>query len=569
MKKRFVYLLIVCLMLFLIGLISPAAAQGQNLLVNPGFEKPFQTQSQTVQVAQGWSPWFVEGGSSLSENVKPEYYPASDVTNGLGIPRIRSGTDAQQYHTFFATHDAGVYQKVNGLTSGTKLRFSVYVYAWSSSFDDVNKSEQDGSVVVQVGIDPTGGTDGTSANVVWSTASVQYDAYNQYNVTATSQGAAVTVFVRSTVSVPVKSNNIYIDDASLVIDTGSVPTNAPAATNTPIPTSTNTLVPTNTPIPTNTPAPAATNTPIPAATNTSSVPTVQPTDDLGIVGTDTPIPAATNTSAPVNTSAPAATFTPQPTYTLLPTYTSQPTFTPLPTLASTATPTQEIIIPATATVSSGTATPNTPVSDEFPGRVLHTVRPGDTVGKLADTYGSSVDAVIEANGLNASALIRVGQVLVVPVRLSSPATSMPTVTPLVPVATVTPFVPQPTTTIYVVQSGDTLGRIAVRFNSTVTTLSQLNGITNPNLIRVGQRLTIPVSGAGDGSSQPPVVIVTQQVVVTATPASTTGQQTYVVRSGDTLFRIALRFGVPLSRLTQANEIANPNVVYVGQVLVIP
>jgi LysM repeat protein len=42
-----------------------------------------------------------------------------------------------------------------------------------------------------------------------------------------------------------------------------------------------------------------------------------------------------------------------------------------------------------------------------------------------------------------------------------------------------------------------------------------------------------------------------------------------VRPGDTLFRIALRFGVPMSRLMEANRIANASRIFVGQVLVIP
>jgi len=103
-----------------------------------------------------------------------------------------------------------------------------------------------------------------------------------------------------------------------------------------------------------------------------------------------------------------------------------------------------------------------------------------------------------------------------------------------------------------------LGRIAARYNTTIATLAQLNGITNPNIIRVGQQLIIPTSGSS--GVVPP----------TSPTTAPSGQaQTYVVRSGDTLFRIALRFNVPISRLIQANGIVDPNRVYVGQTLVIP
>jgi LysM repeat protein len=177
------------------------------------------------------------------------------------------------------------------------------------------------------------------------------------------------------------------------------------------------------------------------------------------------------------------------------------------------------------------------------------------VGQLATLYGSSIEAIIAVNGLNQSAFIRVGQGLVIPVRLAAPATSTPTVTPIVPVVPTFPpdsatLVP-PGSTVYVVQPGDTLFRLAARFNTTTTTIAQLNGITNVNLIRVGQRLLIP----SDGS------------VVQPTPLPP-APQTYVVQPGDTLFRIALRFGLPLRQLVQTNGIFDPNRIFVGQVLVI-
>ncbi len=500
--------------------LMPAYAQGANLLTNPGFEQPFITLDGTPprQVAQGWSPWNLGGGQSASENVQPEYYPASDVTNGLGVPRIRSGSDAQQYHSFFAT---------------AQLRFSAYVYVWSSTFDEANKSDGDGGVVVTVGIDPTGGTSADSTNVVWSASAIQYDAYNEYTVSTTASESSVTVFVRTTVSVPVKNTNIYVDDASLVV----AGTNPPPATSTPIATATQ-----NSP-------PSATNTLVPTATQVIPVAT-STSDDLGIVSTATPAPSSTplptSTSLPLATAIPTNTPIPQPTNTVIP--------TEVP-------PTQEAQVstntPISATATLVPTSTATPFGGVFFGKVVHVVRSGDTVGQLASIYGSTTSAIVEANGLNDSAFIRVGQTLVVPVRLGAPATSTPTVTPLVP-----PTTAPPVTTTYVVVTGDTLGRIAVRFNTTASTLAQLNGITNPNIIHVGQRLIIPVGG--QVITQPPSGPV---VIATSAPPSQT--KTYVVRAGDTLFRIALRNGVSLRSLIQANGIVDANRVYVGQVLVIP
>jgi LysM repeat protein len=114
--------------------------------------------------------------------------------------------------------------------------------------------------------------------------------------------------------------------------------------------------------------------------------------------------------------------------------------------------------------------------------------------------------------------------------------------------------PQKDTT-YVVQRGDTLFGIATHFGVTVAALAAANGITNLNLIYVGQSLIIP--GASGGTNPPPP------------PPPTGGGSTYVVVGGDTLGLIAQRFGVSLAALISANNLANPNLIFVGEVLTIP
>jgi LysM repeat protein len=106
---------------------------------------------------------------------------------------------------------------------------------------------------------------------------------------------------------------------------------------------------------------------------------------------------------------------------------------------------------------------------------------------------------------------------------------------------------------YTVQPGDTLTRIAAKYGVTVSALVALNDIQDPDRIEVGQVLEIP-----EPSTTP-----------TPTPISTSSTITYVVQPGDTLHKIANRFGVTVNALVRINNIQDPNLIRVGQVLQIP
>ncbi|HUN05405.1 MAG TPA: LysM peptidoglycan-binding domain-containing protein [Aggregatilineales bacterium] len=140
----------------------------------------------------------------------------------------------------------------------------------------------------------------------------------------------------------------------------------------------------------------------------------------------------------------------------------------------------------TATVSPST-TP-TPANEE-----THVVRQGETLFRIALRYNISVSDLAAANGITNPALIYAGQTLRIPGQVAPTATATRTSAPptATPNATATP-VPPPTTS-YTVQRGDTLLKIASRFETTVNALLRLNRISNPNLIFVGQQLQIPAS----------------------------------------------------------------------------
>jgi len=526
-------------------------AQDDNLLENPGFDGSFRQVDEDRTVAEGWEPWNVPiTGNSPSFEVVPGYQEAAPDTD-----RIRTGSNAQQISTiFFFTYNAGIYQQVSDVTPGTELRFSIYAWIWSSALDDREVSENPGDVLVYVGIDPTGGTDGTSDDIVWSpVAPDQYDAYRQYAVIAEAESDTVTVFVWAEADFPTRNNFVYLDDAVLEI----TPNSQPVATNTPAPTddigiipptdeptptregATDTPAPTATLLPTFTPVVVPTNTPEPSATTVPEEPTDEPEPTFTPVVVQTDVPLPSNTAIPSNTPVPeVATETPQPSATPVPSNTPEPE------------------VEVTEEVGVGG-----PVDPNFPGTIVHTVRNGDTVSRLAVLYNSTVERIIELNDLNEDGLIFVGQGLIVPVRLTA-ATDVPTITPVVIVVTATPGadfgIGGPTS--YVVQPGDTLSRIAARFNTSVATLAVNNGILNPNLIRVGQQLVVPAMGSGGADpDQPP----------TAVPVQPLPPQVYVVQPGDNLYRISLRFGVSMLDIANANGILNANRIFVGQQLVIP
>lgn len=132
-----------------------------------------------------------------------------------------------------------------------------------------------------------------------------------------------------------------------------------------------------------------------------------------------------------------------------------------------------------------------------------------------------------------------------------------------------------TNTTYIVQAGDTLFSIATKFNVTVAAVQQANQITNPNTLSVGQRLVIPGVGAQNAVTPTSVARAPTLTPPAAQPAPTaagggdTDAETYIVRAGDTLATIAAQFGVNLDELQRVNNITNPNLLNVGQRLIIP
>jgi LysM repeat protein len=165
-------------------------------------------------------------------------------------------------------------------------------------------------------------------------------------------------------------------------------------------------------------------------------------------------------------------------------------------------------------------------------QVVHTVQPGENLFRISMRYGTTVDAIVAANGLGSAHTIYAGQRLVIPQAAVSTVTAARQASP---------------GGVYQVQPGDTLNGIARSYGVTTGALMQANGIAGA-YIYVGQQLVIP--GAGN----------------LALPAAPPPGDVYVVRPGDTLSQVAQRFGLTLADLARLNGIANPSVIYPGQTL---
>ncbi len=275
--------------------------------------------------------------------------------------------------------------------------------------------------------------------------------------------------------------------------------------------------------------------------------------------------------------------------------TLEPTIEPTPTViipTSTSTPIPTVVVPtATATPTAAftntplppTATP-TPIvlTDEeeaLTDRVVHVVSRGETVGRIAAYYGSTVNAISYANNLNPDNLIFIGQELIIP---TSPDAELPTEEPTQPPTLIPTLIPvEPTATpeqvdeetgaddseeeIYYVRYGDTLAKIAWRYQTTVFELAQRNAIVNVNRIYVGQALVIPAPVVADE----PDVIETPEPIVTPEPPDESEIRYYTVQYGDSLYRISGLFNVSIDAIAEANNIVNYNLIYRGQVLIIP
>ena len=200
-----------------------------NLLRNPSFEGQYDSYTPPVvipdcpwgicmsaQVAPDWTPYWRSHDENDPSHIyrMPEWKAAT--TDFTDPPRVRSGEQAQQWFTFYGTHEAGIYQQVEDITPGNTYCLSIWGHAWSSNGGAYTDLNSHGYLNQQIGIDPTGGTDYNSPNIVWTSPRTQYDHYGLFKLEVAAQSDKLTVFFHSEPLWAWKHNDVYYDDAILV-----------------------------------------------------------------------------------------------------------------------------------------------------------------------------------------------------------------------------------------------------------------------------------------------------------------------------------------------------------------
>lgn len=158
----------------------------------------------------------------------------------------------------------------------------------------------------------------------------------------------------------------------------------------------------------------------------------------------------------------------------------------------------------------------------------YTVKRGDTLSAIASQYGTTVQEIAQINAIQNVNLIYPGQVLRIITNSNNPGSETNSTGK----------------TYYTIKKGDTLWGISRRYGVSVQNIINWNNIKNPNLIYPGQRL----------------------ILYGNYTALSTNAIYYTVQRGDTLWKIARRYGTCPRRIARINGIRNPNLIYPGQIL---
>jgi len=169
----------------------------------------------------------------------------------------------------------------------------------------------------------------------------------------------------------------------------------------------------------------------------------------------------------------------------------------------------------------------------------YTVKPGETLSEIAERYGTSVQRLMQLNGLRSPQDLWAGSRIQVPgaapARPSGGGGGTRTTT---------------VNANYTVKPGETLSELAERYGTSVQRLMEINNLRGPQDLWAGSRIQVPVT----------------RTAAAPKPAVNKNATQHKVQSGETLSVIADRYGVSMQNLVALNGISDPNQVDVGRTL---
>jgi membrane-bound lytic murein transglycosylase D len=195
----------------------------------------------------------------------------------------------------------------------------------------------------------------------------------------------------------------------------------------------------------------------------------------------------------------------------------------------------------------------------------HKVKRKETLAKIANRYGVSQYAILEANNLSKGTKLKTGTELIIPVpadqgsnRVASNNSGGSRREYKAPSG------------IYAVRSGDTMWDIAKAFGVTTDELRRLNNLGSTSHLKIGQKLRLPsyaTSNSDDDSKSVTVPAQSKAEKSSGTVAKTSSNpKVYVVKNGDTISEIAKRFGSTTSKIRKMNKMGKSSRIFVGQQL---
>ncbi len=197
----------------------------------------------------------------------------------------------------------------------------------------------------------------------------------------------------------------------------------------------------------------------------------------------------------------------------------------------------------------------------------YNVQAGDTLSQIAEKFGISTAALLQENALQKNALIRVGQTLKIPTvsfpsqkKDSKARASSKKIRKKEKHSTVENA--EKVSTQYVVKKGDTLFSIARKYRSSLNTLMGLNGLRPTDVIKPGQVLKIP------GQKRIKRIIPQKQAKKRIVKEKKTPPVYHTVRHGDTLWKIADRYGVTIGQIRRLNGLRHGYIIHRGQRLMV-